>query len=271
MSAPTLRRWADSGQLRCISTPGGKRLYESKHVRELLEPAKQQEAKTNRVKIAYARVSSAHQKEDLERQVEDLKRDYPGHEIVRDVGSGLNWNRTGFKALLERCHEGLVEEIVVRHRDRLARFGVELLEWMFKKFEVRLVVQSRDDDEASRGNDARELSEDLLSIVTVFVAKNNGRRAQENRRLRRAQQTDRGARKAEEEVEQEVRGTKRIRERGDGQAEKATRAKKDSVKAKTKGAAKTEEARGGRRRKPEEEIAESEEDDLGLDQDQIVS
>lgn len=207
VSTPTLRRWANDGKLSFITTPGGKRLYESSKVRQLLEPNRIEETKTDRAKIAYARVSSSHQKEDLERQVQDLKRDFPEHEIVRDVGSGLNWNRQGFKTLLERCHAGLVSEIVVRHRDRLARFGVELLEWMFKKYQVKFVVLSGEHDEETKRSDVQELSEDLLSIVTVFVAKNNGRRAQENRRLRNAQQANRSLGETEEDEEQQ--GTKR--------------------------------------------------------------
>src|SRR6187431_1213585 len=67
-------------------------------------------------RICYARVSSDHQKEDLERQVEDLRRKYPNHEIIRDIGSGLNWHRKGFEKMMVDTMEGRVEEIVCTHK-----------------------------------------------------------------------------------------------------------------------------------------------------------
>ena len=66
--------------------------------------------------IAYARVSSAHQQQDLERQRQDLQKAYPDHELISDIGSGLNFKRKGLTALLERVLAGLVKEVVVMHK-----------------------------------------------------------------------------------------------------------------------------------------------------------
>lgn len=74
-------------------------------------------------------MSSEHQRGDLGRQIKDLKRAYPGHSnLYQDVTSGLNWERARLIALLERIHKGSVGEVVVSHKDRLARFRVELID-----------------------------------------------------------------------------------------------------------------------------------------------
>lgn len=139
--------------------------------------------KKKRAKICYARVSSEHQQGDLERQIAHLQQCFPDHEIISDIGSGLNWKRRGFAALLERIHAEVVEEVVVTRKDRLCRFGSELVEWIFAKNETQLVVLGS--DVGADGGEARELAEDLLSIVTVFVARHNGLRSAANRKRRR--------------------------------------------------------------------------------------
>ena len=66
----------------------------------------------------------------------------------------------------ERVHKGTVSEVVVRHKDRLCRYGLEIVEWIFQKAGTRLVVLSRPQDQVI--NDTNELADDLLSIVNVF-------------------------------------------------------------------------------------------------------
>ena len=144
------------------------------------QPTKQA---TKKVKVCYARVSSEHQRGDLDRQIADLRQHFPGHEIISDIGSGLNWKRKGFTALLERIHAGGVEEVVVTRKDRLCRFGSELVEWIFAKSGTQLVVLGS--DVSADGSEASELAEDLLSITTVFVARHNGLRSAANRKKRR--------------------------------------------------------------------------------------
>ena len=131
VSSSTLRRWDSEGIVRTVRTPGNFRFYSSADVHRMFGrqeeqgEAKQQQEKT---KIIYARVSSNHQKEDLQRQIHDLQAAYPDHELISDIGSGLNYHRKGFQRLLERVHEGAVDEVVVAHKDRLCRYGIELLE-----------------------------------------------------------------------------------------------------------------------------------------------
>ena len=182
ISQATLRRWADNGTVQCVRYgTKGKRLYNMSdlcdHLGVQTEEKNQQKTET----IIYARVSSVYQKEDLQRQIKDLQTAYPQHTVLSDIGSGLNFTRKGLLTLLERVLRGVVQEVVVMHKDRLCRYGVELLEFIFKKAGTRFVVHGQD----AEPNDTRELADDLLAITTVFVARHNGKRSATNRRRRK--------------------------------------------------------------------------------------
>ena len=113
------RRYADEGQIRVIRTKSGQRRYDvDAYLRESAAAAL----------VCYCRVSSAKQREDLQRQIAFMRERYPEAEIVQDIGGGLNWKRKGLVSLLERLHRGDKLRIVVAHRDRLARFGFELVQ-----------------------------------------------------------------------------------------------------------------------------------------------
>jgi len=180
ISSETLRRWNNQGKISSIRTPGGNRLYSVVDVEKIFG---NQERINEKKKICYARVSSEKQKEDLDRQCEYLRQKCPDHELVKDIGSGLNWKRKGFTSILERSYQRDIEEVVVTHKDRLCRFAFELVEWIFSKHDTKIVVLGSDinvDD-----TESGELAEDLLSIVTIFTARHNGLRSAENRKRRR--------------------------------------------------------------------------------------
>ncbi len=160
--ANTLRKWADDGKISHIRSPSGQRLYDVSSVGKKID---------TRTKICYARVSSASQKEDLERQVLFLKQKYPDYEVVTDVGSGLNFKRKGFRRVLESVLSNSVSEIVVAHRDRLCRFGFELVQWICDKSDTKLVVL-----EQTSLSPTEELTKDLLSIIHVFSCRLYGLR-----------------------------------------------------------------------------------------------
>jgi predicted site-specific integrase-resolvase len=172
--------------------PGGKRLYKKTDIAKLIEDTtesnKNTDFKREPESIIYARVSSSHQKEDLRRQTEFLKTKYGNHRVVTDIGSGLNWKRPGIKAILEQCFEGTVREVVVTDKDRLCRFGFELLEWFFKKVNVRIVVHFQPIQTEGHSSFENELSQDILAVCNFFVAKNNGKRSQRNRKERDKQE-----------------------------------------------------------------------------------
>ena len=125
----TLRRWEKEGKVKAIRTPGNTRLYEI----DILE-------ENQGCKIIYSRVSSHGQEEDLQNQIKYLRERYPNHELIQDIGSGLNFKRKGFITLLERILSKDIQEVVITHRDRLCRFGFELIEFIANKFGTKFVV-----------------------------------------------------------------------------------------------------------------------------------
>jgi len=153
----TLRNWDRDGKIKTMRTPGGIRLYDLASL------------ESERRKFIYVRVSSRNQKDDLNSQIEHLKTRYPNHELIEDVGSGLNFKRKGFNALLELILSGHVSEVVVAHKDRLCRFGFELIESIAKKHHCNIVVLDE-----SRLSPQAELVNDLLSIIHVFSYRLHG-------------------------------------------------------------------------------------------------
>ena len=160
----TLRKWADTGQIKSIRTPAGQRLYDTASFAK------------GRAKIIYARVSTRAQKPDLEQQIRYLQTRYPEHELISDVGGGLNFKRKGFTALLDRILSGDVEELVVAHKDRLLRFGFELIQQIANKCNTRVVVL---DESTLSPNE--ELVQDILSIIHTFSCKLYGLRKYSNK------------------------------------------------------------------------------------------
>lgn len=189
ISSTTLQTWHAKGQLRMLQYPTGKRLYDITQLEDLLGASETDGQLFNpKKKIIYARVSSAKQHDDLDRQIADLQRAYPTHTLVKDIASGINFRRPGLRKVLEDAVARDIDEVVVLHRDRLARFAVDLLEFLFQKLGVRLVVHGQENNspDPDRADEQRttELADDLLAITTIFVASHNGRRSATNKRKR---------------------------------------------------------------------------------------
>ncbi|CAI8015870.1 Putative resolvase L103 [Geodia barretti] len=116
----TLRAYADEGRIQAIKTASGQRRYDvDSYVRE----------SAGAVIVCYCRVSSHAQRDDLARQVAVMRELHPDAEVIQDIGGGLNFRRKGLVALLERLHGGAKLRLVVAHKDRLARFGFDLIRW----------------------------------------------------------------------------------------------------------------------------------------------
>ena len=159
----TLRKYADTGVIPSIRTPSGQRLFD---IDSFL--GEQQPSHT----IVYARVSSRKQQDELERQIAYLKAKEPHAEVISDIASGLNFKRRGLKALLERSLQGDKLTVVVAHRDRLARFGFDLIAWLIERNGGQIVVLSK----SHHTSPTDELLQDLLTVLSVFAARMPGLR-----------------------------------------------------------------------------------------------
>lgn len=181
ISASTLRLWANNGRIR-VKRPTRKRFYHLGDVqREMAEAPMISYRQTGKV-VGYARVSSSHQREDLERQVQYIQSHYQVTEIIKDIGSGLNYNRRGFDNLLSQVEAGAVSIVVVTYKDRMCRFGLELVERIFNKHGTKLVILCNQGDGTSSAE--TELAQDLLDVCNYFVAKRNGQKAAKYREER---------------------------------------------------------------------------------------
>ena len=159
----TLRYWEEQGKITAIRTAGGQRRYDITTYTT--------GTTGNRVIILYARVSSTKQKEDLQRQCEYLQSQYPDGELVKEVGGGLNYKRKKMLTILERVMSGNVKSIVVTYKDRLARFGFDLLEWFCSQHSCSIMVLNK-----VELSPQQEMVEDILSILHCFSARLYGLR-----------------------------------------------------------------------------------------------
>jgi len=169
----TLQRWDRVGVLSAKRTPTGRRYYETKQLEEWLG---EQRKETPRVCLAYCRVSSQAQKPDLKNQREVVTqfcvaRGIANVEYVEEIGGGLNFKRSKFLDLIDRICAGTVGVLIVAHKDRLARFGFDLLRHLCEVHGCELLIIN--DEKLSP---EREMVEDLMTIVHCFSSRLYGLR-----------------------------------------------------------------------------------------------
>jgi len=180
VSPQTLRRWEREGRLLPTErTPGGRRRYDLAQLR----PEQFHAPETARRTIAYARVSSHDQKDDLERQKQVLElycaRQGWTFEVIADLGSGMNDHKKGLKRLLDVIIEGQVGRLVITHKDRLLRFGAELVFAICEAKNVEVVILNQGEDTTFE----EDLAKDVLEIITLFSARLYGVRSRKNQKL----------------------------------------------------------------------------------------
>ena len=172
ISYSTLLQWIREGKIRAVTTEGGKYGIPYSEVRKYLERRDESRA------VIYARVSSADQKEDLERQINYLTnyataKGYKVVEVLKDVASGLNTQRKGLLKLFKLVENRSVDVVLITYKDRLTRFGFKYLEELFSAMGTRIeVVFGEELKDATQ-----ELVEDLISIITSFAGKIYGMRS----------------------------------------------------------------------------------------------
>lgn len=179
VTAQTVRNWVKQGIFDVIRTVGGHRRFSLEEVEKVRGVKKEEE----RVTVIYSRVSSDDQKEDLTRQTEELKKYCEEKKeekvkVIEDLGSGINYKKKGLQKLIQDIILDKVKRIVVNYKDRLVRFGSEILEQICRLKNVEIVVLHED---AGKGFEAR-LVEDVLAILTVYSSKIYGRRSHQTKR-----------------------------------------------------------------------------------------
>jgi len=182
VSVITLRRWADSGKIRSERSPSGQRRFFLTDIKRITP--RELGSLDDRITINYARVSSYDQKEDLIRQAQVLEAFSAAngwqYETIQDLGSGLNYNKKGLQKLMRRIMRGDVGRLVLTHKDRLLRFGSELVFAICEEFETEVVIINKSSEELSF---EQELVTDMIELITVFSARLYGSRSKKNKKL----------------------------------------------------------------------------------------
>lgn len=177
VTTTTLRRMHQSGELiPAHISNGGTRYYSTEQLKLF------QSSNTERIVIGYCRVSTPSQKDDLEIQVQNVKsymyaKGYK-FDIIKDIGSGINYKKKGLKELINRIENNEVSKVVILYKDRLIRFGFELIEYLCEINNIEIEVI--DNSECSK---EKELTDDLIQIITVFANRLYGQHSKKTKRL----------------------------------------------------------------------------------------
>lgn len=180
VTAQTLRNWDKEGKLKpSYVKSNGYRYYSEESI---LSYTQERKTKKNLNVVGYARVSSKKQSDDLERQINNLNTyisyKYDSFDIITDIGSGINYNNPGLKKLIEKINKKEVDLIIVLYKDRLLRFGFELVEYFAQLNNVKIEILDKIDK-----NQDEELVEDLVQIITEFSCKIQGKRKTKTKQL----------------------------------------------------------------------------------------
>jgi len=178
VSTSTVRKMDRENKLKPARvSDGGTRYYSSDQLIEF-----QNVKNDNKIVVGYCRVSTPSQKDDLETQVSNLKTYMiaKGYEfdIIRDIGSGINYKKKGLKQLINMINNHEISKIVILYKDRLIRFGYELIEYLCEVNGVEIEIV--DHEEKSK---EEELTDDLIQIITVFANRLYGQRSKKTKRL----------------------------------------------------------------------------------------
>lgn len=180
-TSQTLREWDKKDILKPHHVaPTGYRYYSQEQLNHFLG-IKGMGAKTKKV-IGYCRVSSHKQKDDLERQIDNVKtymiaKGY-SFDIITDIGSGINYNKKGLNQLIDMITNSEIEKIVILYKDRLLRLGFEIIENLCNKYGTAIEIIDN-----TEKTEEQELVEDLIQIVTVFSCRLQGKRANKAKKM----------------------------------------------------------------------------------------
>ena len=185
----TLRVWDKEDRLKPeYVSNGGHRYYSEEQLKKLLPNMKIK--KENRVNIGYVRVSAKHQKDDLERQYQVMElylaTKGKNFKIISDIGSGINYNKKGLSELLTLISTNQVDTLYIVYKDRLVRFGYELIEKICNIHDVKIEIINQSETKS----DEQEMIDDILNIIHVFSCRMNGKRSHINKKIMEKLQND---------------------------------------------------------------------------------
>ncbi|NEQ39485.1 MAG: IS607 family transposase [Okeania sp. SIO3I5] len=175
VSTKTIRRWENEGRIKSIRTEGGHRRFT---VTDLIG-----NKQDNSLTVAYTRVSSHEQKDDLERQKIVLEaycaKQGWSFEVISDFGSGLNYRKKGLIKLIKLICSDQVERLVLTNKERLLRFGSDLIFTLCEIFGTEVVIINRSEDSSFE----EVLEQDVIEIITIFSARLYGSRSHNNKEI----------------------------------------------------------------------------------------
>ena len=173
----TLQIWDNNGTLKAYRTPTNRRYYTEEQYLEYIGKS----TSNIRKNVAYARVSTHGQKDDLKNQI-DFIRQYANakgiilDEIITDIGSGLNYNRKKWNQLLEDVMCNNVDTIFITYKDRFIRFGYDWFERLCKMHNTEIVALNNVETSPEK-----EMIDDVISIIHVFSCRLYGLRKYKNK------------------------------------------------------------------------------------------
>lgn len=168
----TIHKYAKTGIFKTFTTPFGQTLYNKQSLLDYVNNFSNIKETEEQKNIVYCRVNSKKQSDDLQRQVKLAEELYPDYEVISDIGSGINFKRKGLETILRYSNEKRISELVVFHKDILARFGFEVIEKVINLSGGKVTVIDNENYKSSE----QELAEDLLSIIHIYSSKQMGKR-----------------------------------------------------------------------------------------------
>ena len=178
LSIQTIRKLGDKKEIKCFKTPSGHRRFNKQDLEKFCDSntINEEKSENTQVNYIYTRVSSKKQLDDLSRQIKYIqqqKPEYSSYISISDIASGINFKRKGLQTILDSCIQGVIGEVIVAHRDRLSRFGFDLIKLIIEKAGGTITVI----DDTQHKSTEQELAEDLLSIIHIYSCGQMGKRS----------------------------------------------------------------------------------------------
>lgn len=179
-SRNTLSTYVKKGYIKVLKTPTGRYIYDDNSVYAFIGLKKE---KRDKINISYSRVSTQSQKNQLKEQTQRIynsciAKGIQLDEQYEDIKSGMSSDRKGLQKVIELIIKGKVDLLIIENKDRLVRFGFDMLEKIFRYFGTRIVVLN---DSLENKTYEQELTEDLIFAINYFSMKSHSNRRKLNR------------------------------------------------------------------------------------------